>query len=64
MALTQLNPPIWLQTPKGKGLAHAVIDYGPDHDLLWVVFTKPTGECWCVANKDVRYDQNWSLGFE
>jgi hypothetical protein len=60
---TQLVPPIWIETPKGKGLAHGVIDYGPDHDLLWVVFDRATRECWTWPNKDVRYDVNVSLGF-
>ena len=59
----QLNPPIWLETPKGKGLAHLVIDYGPDHDLLWTVFLKDTRECWTFRNSEVKYDVNVSLGF-
>ncbi len=61
--LLQLNPPIWLDTHKGRGLAHVVIDYGPDHDLLWVVFIKDTRECWTLRNSQVRYDINASLGF-
>jgi hypothetical protein len=59
----QLDPPIWLETPKGKGLAHLVIDYGPDHDLLWVVFIQKTRECWTFPNSEVRYDVNRTLGF-
>ena len=34
---TQLNPPIPLTvTDKGDGMAFAVIDYGAEHNLLWV----------------------------
>ncbi len=36
--LTQLNPPLPLETTKGPGWAHFVIDYGPESALLWVVF--------------------------
>lgn len=57
MTTTQLNPPIPLITPKGKALAHLVIDYGPEHDLIWVCFQR-NGEIWCCANQDVRADTN------
>ena len=51
--ITQLNPPLPMQTPKGDGLAHFVIDYGPESDLLWVIFMQrmapagpsPTRKC-------------------
>lgn len=56
-AMIQLNPPIPLITPKGKALAHLVIDYGPEHDLIWVCFQQ-NGEIWCCANQDVRADTN------
>lgn len=62
--LVQLDPPIWLDTDLGKGLAHLVIDYGPDHDLLWVVFLKETRQCWTFPNSRVRYDVNATLGFK
>jgi len=32
--ITQLNPPLALDTVKGQGWAHFVIDYGPEHDLM------------------------------
>jgi hypothetical protein len=40
---TQLNPSIPMDTPKGSGLALAVIDYGLEHNLLWVVAIDATG---------------------
>ena len=61
--IIQLNPPLWLITPKGRGLAVALIDYGFDHDLLWVVFQKDTGECWTWSNPNIRADKNITLGF-
>ena len=34
---TQLNPPIPLHVlDKGDGLAIGMIDYGPEHNLLWI----------------------------
>jgi hypothetical protein len=60
--LTQLTPWICLQTPRGKAYAVAVIDYGPDHDLLWVCFQCDTGECWTWANPQVRADRNVTMG--
>lgn len=60
--ITQLNPPLPLDTPKGAGLAHFVIDYGPEADLLWVVFMNADGACWAVPNPDIRMSANWSMG--
>ena len=60
--LTQLNPPLPLDTSKGRGMAHFVIDYGPEADLLWVVFMDKDGACWSVPNPEVRMHCNWSLG--
>ena len=61
-AVIQLNPPLPVHSPKGPGLAHLVIDYGPEADLLWVVFLDADGTCWAVPNPDIRLRQNWSLG--
>ena len=60
--IVQLNPPLPVVTPKGAGLAHLVIDYGPEHNLLWVVFIDATGECWTYPNMDIRAQKNITLG--
>jgi len=60
--IIQLNPPIPLETPKGKGYAHLVIDYSQEHNLVWVVFIDNTGECWSFENKEVRLQINITLG--
>jgi hypothetical protein len=60
--ITQLNPPLPLATAKGPGMAHFVIDYGPEADLMWVVFMDKDGACWSVPNPEVRMQFNWSLG--
>jgi hypothetical protein len=60
--LTQLNPPLPLITPKGKAWAHIVIDYGQEHDLLWVCFQDDSGECWTWGNQDVHIQENITMG--
>jgi hypothetical protein len=60
--ILQLNPPIPLETAKGAGWAHLVIDYGPESALLWVVFMDADGACWTVPNADVRMGWNWTMG--
>ena len=60
--LTQLNPPLPMSTPKGDGLAHFVIDYGPESHLMWVVFLDASGECWTVPNPEIRLKANWTMG--
>jgi hypothetical protein len=60
--LTQLNPPLPLKTSKGDGLAHFVIDYGPESHLMWVVFMDADGACWTVPNPEVRMSPNWTMG--
>lgn len=61
-AVTQLNPPIPVETPKGKALAHFLIDYGPEYDLLWICFDDATGECWTWHNHMIRAQDNISIG--
>lgn len=60
--LTQLNPTIPLETSRGRGYALAVIDYGMEHNLLWVVALDEGGEIWCVPNAEVRAQKNWTAG--
>jgi hypothetical protein len=60
--ITQLNPPLPMDTPKGSGWAHFVIDYGPESALLWVVFMDADGACWTIPNPEVRMYLNWTLG--
>lgn len=60
--ITQLNPPLPMKTSKGDGLAHFLIDYGPETALFWVVFMDADGACWTVPNPEVRMSFNWSMG--
>lgn len=60
--IVQLNPPIPLDTPKGPGQAHFIIDYGKEDDLYWTVFLDENGECWTLNNKLIRAQKNITLG--
>jgi hypothetical protein len=60
---TQLNPPIPLTVlDKGKGYAVGVIDYGQEHNLIWVTALSDSGEIWCAPNPQVRLQSNWTMG--
>lgn len=65
MSFTQLNPPLPVfVVDRGNGLAHGIIDYGPEHNLIWVTAIDATGEIWCAPNPKVRMQKNWSMGRE
>lgn len=62
--IIQLNPPIPMTTPKGESLAHFLIDYGIEEDLMWVCFQNDTGECWTWRNSKIRASKNITIGRE
>jgi hypothetical protein len=63
MTIQQLNPPLPVfVVGKGSGLAHLVIDYGPEYHLHFVVFIDDTTECWTVPNTEIRAQFNQTLG--
>lgn len=62
MSILQLSPPIPVVSPKGKGLAHFLIDYGMEHHLYWVVFIDDTHEIWTLSNTEIRADTNETYG--
>jgi hypothetical protein len=63
MALTQLNPTLPIEiADNGKGIAFAVIDYGEEHHLIWVVAMDQDGSIWCAPNPTVRVRSNWTFG--
>ncbi|MGB3167099.1 MAG: hypothetical protein WBA68_10035 [Alteraurantiacibacter sp.] len=58
---TQLSPPLPVHViDRGAGLAFAVIDYGIEHNLIWVTAINATGEIWCAPNPKVRLSENWT----
>jgi len=60
--LERIDPPLEMETPKGRGAAHFVIDYGLEHHLVWVCFMEADGACWSVSNPHVRLASNWTAG--
>jgi hypothetical protein len=63
MSFTQLSPMIPVKVlDKGTGFALAVIDYGQEHNLIWVVALDDSGEIWCSPNPKVRVRDNWTMG--
>lgn len=60
--IVQLNPPIPVITPKGSGVAHILIDYGAEFNLMWTVFLDDNGECWTFDNGQIRACKNVTLG--
>lgn len=60
--IVQLNPPLPVISPYGPALAHILIDYGIEHDLLWVCFQDDNNECWTWSNRDIRAQPNITIG--
>lgn len=50
--ISQINPPIPVITPKGKGLAYFIRDYGPHSHDMWTVCIN--GEFWSFLNPEIR----------
>jgi hypothetical protein len=60
--MLQLDPPIPLDTPRGPALAHVLVDYGPEHNLMWVCFGDADGQIWTWDNSKVRAQKNITMG--
>lgn len=60
--MIRIDPPIPLKSPKGDCWAHFLIDMGPETDLQWVVFQDDSGECWTWQNREIRAQNNITLG--
>jgi hypothetical protein len=59
--MLQIHPPLPVETPKGSGYAHFVINNGYEDHLHWVVFIDETGECWTFENPDIRMQHNITM---
>jgi hypothetical protein len=60
--ILQLDPPIPVTTPKGNAIAVVLLDYGLEHNLMWVCFQDDTSECWTWSNRDIRAQKNITIG--
>lgn len=61
MIYVRLDPPIPLETKRGRAFAHFMYDPGDERDALWVCFMND-GQIWWVPNNEVRACENLSLG--
>lgn len=61
MSVTELNKTIPMVTPKGTGRAFVLIDYGEEHNLIWVV-AQDSGEIWAWQNSKVKLQSNITMG--
>lgn len=59
--ILQLDPPLWLETPKGIGLAHFIERHSLEQSLYWTVFLD-NGQIWTFENEQVRAVKNITLG--
>jgi hypothetical protein len=61
--MLQLNPtiPIIRKSDAMHGYAFVLIDYSQEHDLLFVC-AMDNGEIWTLSNRDIRMQENISLG--
>ena len=60
--IVQLHPSIPVVTPQGNAQAMMVIDYSPEHDLVWVCFLDSNGQCWSYRNSEIRGRNNITMG--
>ena len=61
--MLQLNPtlPIIRVSDSMKGYAFLVIDYSQEHDILYSC-VMDNGEIWTLSNREIRAQENISLG--
>lgn len=62
MSITQLNPPLEVETPFGAALAMFVWEQGQELDVQWCCFVQATGEPWWLPNHQIRLGKNLSTG--
>ena len=61
--MLQLNPmlPIIRVSDSMRGFAFLVIDYSQEHDILYSCIMD-NGEIWTLSNREIRAQENVSLG--
>lgn len=59
MSWQRIDPPLWIETPRGIALAHWLIDYGVEMSLYWVCVLED-GACWRLPNEQIRFPKNYT----
>ncbi len=62
--MLQLNPPLYVVTPKGDGEAVVMIDYGANVNPIFLVVLDETREVLCFDMIDLRGQGNAMWGIE
>jgi hypothetical protein len=58
----QLNPPLFVVTPKGDGIARILIDYGPDTNPMFIVELNESRDILCFDMLDIKGSGNSAWG--
>lgn len=61
-SITQLDPPIYVETPLGSAVCMFLWEQGLEVDVQWCCFIEATGEPWWFPNNKVRLSINLSAG--
>lgn len=61
MTLTRIDPPLPLETNKGKAMAHFLTW---DHELPseFGCFLNSSGEFWWIKQTEIKLEENWTAG--
>ena len=62
--IKQLDPPIYVLTPKGEGDTLFLIDYGVNINTVWVVHLHEDGQVLHFDSSDIRIMGNLMYGIE
>jgi hypothetical protein len=61
-SITQLDPPIYVETPLGSAVCMFIWEQGLEVDVQWCCFIEATGEPWWFPNNKIRLSTNLSAG--
>lgn len=61
-SITQLDPPVYVETPLGSAVCMFIWEQGLEVDVQWGCFIESTGEMWWFINNKIRLSTNLSAG--
>lgn len=64
--ILQLDPmiPVYVPSRKCEGYAFALINYSQEHHVIYGVALDGSGEVWWLANPEIRFCINRTMGRE
>ena len=60
--ITQLNPPLYVNTPLGEGHCLFLLDYGPSINTVWLVHLFEDGRVVHIDSSEIRCMGNEMYG--